>query len=114
MKRNRLFLSAALTASALVAAERRAEAVDARSDENRSPGALPGVPEQLLSPNRCGFAAARGWPDTYLPVPRQARIRAVWGQCWCVPGKTPSRSMPSDARWLPTDSDEVPFIVIQP
>ena len=29
-------------------------------DESRSPGALPGVPEQLLSPNRCGFAESRG------------------------------------------------------
>ena len=66
-------------------------------DENRSPGALPGVPKQLLSPNRCGFAAARGWPDTYLPVPRQTRSRAVWGQCWCVPGRAPSRSMPPSA-----------------
>ena len=72
-------------------------------DENRSPGALPGVPKQLLSPNRCGFAAARGWPDTYLPVPRQARIRAVWGQCWCVPGSAPSRSMPLGVRWRPKE-----------
>ena len=85
------------------APERRAEAADSRSDENRYPGALPGVPKQLLSPNRCGFAAARGWPDTYLPVPRQARIRAVWGQCWCVPGSAPSRSMPLGVRWRPKE-----------
>ena len=82
-------------------------------DENRSPGALPGVPKQLLSPNRCGFAAARGWPDTYLPVPRQARIRAVWGQCWCVPGRAPSRSMPSEGRRPPADSVEVPNIQVK-
>ena len=86
-------------------------------------------------PDGGGFATAQVWPDMYLPDPRQTRSHAVWGQCWCVPGRAPSRSMPSatplrslqsprsmppsapsrtlpsDARCPPADCYDVPNVV---
>ncbi len=82
------------------APERRAQAADSRSDENRSPGVLSGVPKRPSHSLTEADSRPRGVGQMSICRSRvRARIRPVRMRCRGGPDKPPSRSMPSCVLW---------------